>query len=140
MNDRTRQIWLPALAGIAATFLLPQLLIRSIWYTHMHLHLVLHRYAYLVIEPLVWALSAAIGVSLSRRAGGGRFARATCGFVLIAVMVAVTYNDFCRDSYWDWQTIYGLRWFIGSDALGLLLGTLPFLLPAAPSSAGAAHA
>jgi len=138
MNDRIMQLWLPALAGITAILVLPKPVILSL--LHAHMNWVLQKHAYVVIEPITWALGAAIGISLSSRAGGGRLARAACGSVLLALLLAVTYED-CHDLSWrSWQMVHVLLPFFGLRALGLLLGTAPLLLRDPRHSAGAAHA
>jgi hypothetical protein len=142
MNDRTRQIWLPALASLTAANLLlmalscaslqPRLVTERSTAWFPGLALMAGYVPWLVAQPLVGAL----GAWLSRRAGGGRALRLSAGLFPSIVMLAcwglfIPASAAVENDVWAMchpaHLALGAFVCIAPPAMGLLFGSLPFL-------------
>lgn len=140
MNDRTRKLWLPALASVSAAVIFqaglaflsyrPEMLFRS------------HVSQWMYILWLIAQVACgAIGASLSRRAGGGWPARVgaamTTSTILLTAMIAVAAISWVVRATGIWRPDFGsvdMDIFTRAIVTGvlipgvaLLLGALPFL-------------
>jgi hypothetical protein len=133
VNDRTRNLWLPAMASLLGASLLLLILQRAgfqprlVWFGHM---------AMLFYWPWLAGLPAfgALGAYLSRRAHGSTRTRIAAGLSPALVLFAT----FCVILPWglavDGFSLFRFTYFclavtnwVVLPALALLLGTLPFL-------------
>jgi hypothetical protein len=142
INDRTKQLWLPGLANLAAA----NLLLMALTSTSLQPRLVAERSTAwfpglaLVAAYLPWLSSqplfGALGAWLSHRAGGGRATRLCAGLfpsivmlacwgLLIPVSVTVEKNAWAI-GHPAFVALGALVW-VAPAMMGLLLGSLPFL-------------
>jgi hypothetical protein len=142
INERTKQLWLPGLASLAAA----NLLLMALTITSLQPRLVIERSTAwfpglaLVAAYLPWLsaqpLFGALGAWLSRRAGGGRAARLCAGLfpsiamlacwgLLIPASVAVEKNAWAI-GHPAFLALGALVW-VAPAMMGLLLGSVPFL-------------
>ncbi len=142
INDRTRQLWLPGLASLAAA----NLLLMALTCTSLQPRLVAERSTAwfpglaLVAAYLPWLSSqplfGALGAWLSYRAGGGRAMRLCSGLFPSIVMLAcwgffIPVSAAVEKHAWAMQhpasLVLGALVWVAPAMMGLLLGSLPFL-------------
>jgi hypothetical protein len=142
INDRTKQLWLPGLASLAAA----NLLLMALTVTSLQPRLVFERSTAwfpglaLIAAYLPWVSSqplfGALGAWLSHRAGGGRAARLCAGlfpsivmfvcWALIIPLSAAGEKNAWATRHPAFLALGGLVWVAPAMA-GLFLGSFPFL-------------
>jgi hypothetical protein len=152
INSRSRSLWLPGLASIVATQVLPQRLFHAV--VHLGLwspsrDLVAMSFS---LELAAFVLCGAVGAFLSCWAGGGRLSRLTSASFPVVTLVAMTVFG-SGVPLWLLHWVPALSAQLGSapfraflnastiavDGVALFLGALPFL-GAARREPGVAHA
>ena len=142
MNERTRQLWLPGLASLTAGNLLlavfshasqnPRMVAERATEWFPGLALIAAYMPWVAAQPLVGAL----GAWLSHRAGGGRAMR-LCAALFPSIVMMACWGLFIpatvamEGSAWVTQHpvyfVLGAVAWVAPAAIGLLLGSLPFL-------------
>lgn len=137
LNRRTRSLWLPALANLAAASLFTLVLTKISLLPRFveGLNSGTGRWLY-----LVWLFSCplfgALGAFLSRRAGGSRFARVAAGtfpaiamFVLcmVAIPISALFEPNAFVLHHPSAVALGVLLWAGGPGIALFAGTAPFL-------------
>jgi hypothetical protein len=131
MNNRSRTFWLPALATFAAMQISWAILARTSFFEGISL---------IGMHPALVSLAAlpffgALGAWLSRRSGGGKFARMAVGifpsiamFCLMAVIfpLSLIVDHSHVSAHWV-RICFSILGTVVVSGLALLVGTLPFL-------------
>jgi hypothetical protein len=142
LNDRTKQLWLPGLANLAAA----NLLLMVLTITSLEPRLVIERSRAwfpglaLLAAYLPWVawqpVFGALGAWLSHRAGGGRAARLCAGLFPSIVMLLcwgliIPVSALGEKNAWVMShpvfLALGAILWVAPAMMGLLLGSLPFL-------------
>ncbi len=133
MNNRTKHFWLPGLVSLTAANLILMILIRLGLQPHVYN---MRQTAMTVYFPWLAALPlcGALGAYLSRRTGGGRFARVAAGLFPAGIFLAIFGVILLVSSILGTNRFFRLSalaiavgvWTLLPGA-SLLLGALPFL-------------